>query len=158
MEPTTKIASNVTGTIHPQDADDYMNMQFRYVSEKALVALGYKPVGTSALTATSRAPPVPATSSPVTKTSSRANPIGSSSAVPGSHRKTINNGNPASNRNGPSVRNTNSTRDAASSSSRQRQREEAEVESVDDELDDHDDGMATAVKETKVKRPVSLSM
>lgn len=149
VEPTTKTASNVCGTIHPEDPDDYVNMQFRYVSEETLVALGYKPAGKNA--AASRAPAVPATAAK-TSTSTRPAGAGSTSAAPASKRKETHDGHAGSHRNGPSVRNVPSNRDGASSSSKQRQREEMEVESVDDELDqDHDHGVATAVKETKVR-------
>ncbi|KAJ9093620.1 hypothetical protein QFC20_007079 [Naganishia adeliensis] len=154
VEASTKTASNVCGTIHPDDADDYMSMQFRYVSESALVALGYKPANTPVVASSARLPPLPASSSPaaaVPKNSGRPVPSTSSPAVPNAwNRNAASNKNVASSRDVASNRNVTSNRDGASTSARQRQREEIEVESVDDGLDQgHDTDIATAVKETK---------
>jgi hypothetical protein len=39
--PSTKIPTNITGTIAPQDSDDFVSMQLRYVTKETLMALGY---------------------------------------------------------------------------------------------------------------------
>ena len=39
--PTTKIPTNVTGTIAPLDSDDFVSMQLRYVTMETLERLGY---------------------------------------------------------------------------------------------------------------------
>lgn len=41
VERSIKIPTNITGTIAPNDSDDFVSMQLRYVTPETLIALGY---------------------------------------------------------------------------------------------------------------------